>query len=135
MKKILSALLLVAGFTIIIILIVGNSSYFSSRTFNFDEDKVNKITIMDGNTGNQKAITDKEAIKNIINIINNNNFTNKKTSDTDGWAYSIDVMQNDTTVNFSILSESIVTVDGMLYTSSEDLYTVTKEYFNNDFNN
>lgn len=135
MKKILSAFLLVAGFAIIIILIVGNSSYFSSRTFNLEEEKVNKITIMDGNTGNQKAITDKEAIKNIINIINTNNFTNKKTSDTDGWAYEIGVMQNDTTVNFSILSENIVRVDGMLYTSSEDLYTVAKEYFNNDFNN
>ncbi len=67
-------------FTLVILLLFYALTYIPHKLLNINLDNVSKITIFNGNTGNQIEITNNNDIKHIINNLSSITFKKDKLS-------------------------------------------------------
>lgn len=87
---------------------------------------VSKITIVDGNTGFKKNITDSKVIKNFLDELKDIKFIPEENQeDRDGTNYSLSFYEeNEKTFSFSLTQ-----VNGHYYDTDPDIYTIVDDIY------
>lgn len=99
-----------------------------SQFYEKNLEDVTKITILDGNTGYSKIITDKTVIEGFLDDIKDIKFIpDKNQEDRSGFNYGI-VFFQDEEENFSF---SLTSIDNHYYHTKPDIYPIVDNFYRN----
>lgn len=104
-------------------------TYIPEKILEIDASSVSKITVFDGNTGNEIEVTDESDIKHIINNLNKVTFQKGKPSiGYMGYSFRTTIFDTDGKVKKEMIinSDSLIRYKGFFYTSVD--YLIDYEY-------
>lgn len=113
---------------VVIVLIVA-LTYIPHKVVSIEPTKVSKITLFDGNTGNELDITDEADIKHIINNLNQVTFQKGKPSfGYSGFSFNTTIFDKDGKAikELTINSTDTIRYKGFFYTSVD--HSIDYEY-------
>lgn len=119
-----------------VIVIIGGICLYVNRTKSVNSfitlDKVERIAVTDGNTGEVTEITDTTEKANLIASLKELKFKKKSSNENDGWLIALTLKEGSKEVKFTFIGESEVQIDGKDYKVSNVDETLTK-YLNKDY--